>query len=77
MEGIVDGRAVDGMSEGNFSCVVVGFSVGFGEGPSELGSEAGGGRYLRSRRGGAAAGASKELVERPEDVHSSSSVNLP
>ena len=46
MEGIVVGRAEDGVSEVNFCCVVVGFSVGVGEGPSEIGSEAGGGRHL-------------------------------
>ena len=65
MEGIVVGRAVCGVSEGNFSCVVVGFSVGSGEGPSEISSEAGGGRYLQSQRGGASVGAGEESVERP------------
>ena len=77
MEGIAVGRAVDGVSEGNFCCVVVGFSVGFGEGPSEIGSEARGGRYLPLRIGGAVMGASEESVERPEGVNSSSSVKLP
>ena len=65
MEGFVVGRAVCGVSEGIFCCVVVGFSVGSEEGPSEIGSEAGGGRYLSSQRGGASAGAGKESVERP------------
>ena len=77
MEGIVVGRAEDGVSEVNFCCVVVGFSVGVGEGPSEIGSEAGGGRHLQSRKDGATAGSGEESVEKPEDVHSSSSVKLP
>ena len=75
-EGIFDERAVVGVAEGNFSCVMVGFSVGNGEGSSKGGSEAEGGRYLRSRIGGAAAGASEKLGERLEVIHSSSSVKL-
>ena len=33
-EGSFDGQAFDGLSEGNFDGVVVGISVGFGEGSS-------------------------------------------